>query len=193
MKTLFVDCETTGTDPKKHALIQMAGALFIERQMVEQFNLTIKPFPEDQIEDEALKVNGRTREELGAFRPPREVYQMFVEMLGKHCDKFNKLDKIHMVGYNADFDADFIREWFRKCGDVYFGSWFWFPILDVSKLAGLRLMQRRAALPNFKLMTVAQHLGVNLEGDAHDALYDVRVTMRMFKTLSKDLALFTEE
>ncbi len=190
MKTLFVDCETTGTDHTKHGLIQMAGALFVETQMVGQFNYMARPFESDVIEDEALEVNGRTREEIAIFPDPGVVYGEFVRLLGQHCNKYDRMDKIHMIGYNANFDSDFIREFFKKNDDEFFGSWFFWPVIDVANLAGLRLMQRRQALPNFRLMTVAKHLGISLDGDPHEALYDIKVTMRLFNLLTKDLALF---
>jgi len=36
MKTFFIDCETTGTDPKKHSLIQIAGTIFNGSELVDE-------------------------------------------------------------------------------------------------------------------------------------------------------------
>jgi DNA polymerase-3 subunit epsilon len=192
MKTFFIDCETTGTDPKKHSLIQIAGTIFNGSELVDEINYTLRPFPGDEIEPRALEVNGRTAEEIQTFPKAKDVHDQFTEkVLARHVDRYNKADKLHFIGYNSDFDAEFVRAWFRKSGDNYFGSWFWYPIIDVAKLAGIRLMQTRASLPDFKLMTVAKHLGVRTDdGDAHDAAFDIKVTMRMFNKLTKDLGLF---
>lgn len=197
MKTIFIDCETTGTDPAKHGLIQIAGALFKDKALVEQFDFKMAPGPLDVIEEEALQINRHTREELLLWPNGATTYGHFTTMLGKHCDKFDRSDKIHFVGYNADFDSSFVRRWFEKCGDQYFGSWFFWPILDVSKLAGIRLMKTRASLRDFKLMTVARFLNLitaeEADAGAHDALFDIKVTMKLFKVLTKDLALFDME
>lgn len=197
MKCLYVDCETTGTIPDIHGLIQMAGALVVDGKMVEQFNLTARPFASDKIEEEALKVNNRSMSEIQSFPDAGKTYRLFTDILGRHIDKFDKKDKAHFVGYNADFDASFIRQFFVKNGDEYFGSWFWWPVLDVSKLAGIRLMHCRADLPNFKLMTVAEYLGVitkeDAEKNAHEAMFDIRITMRVMKALKAGMMPFTKE
>jgi DNA polymerase III epsilon subunit-like protein len=88
------------------------------------------------------------------------------------------------VGYNARFDADFIRSFFEKCGDQYFGSWFWFPPIDVMNLALIKLMDKRATMPNFKLATVANVLGLEPEGRLHEAHADIRLTQQIFNNLT---------
>ena len=67
-KILWVDTETTGTDPGKNGIIQLAGVLEINGHEISSFDLKIRPFAEDVIEDTALAVNGFTREELAGFR-----------------------------------------------------------------------------------------------------------------------------
>ncbi len=110
-------------------------------------------------------------------------------MISKHCDRYRKEDKIHFTGWNADFDADFVREFFEKNGDPYFGSWFWYPILDVSKLAGLQLAPRRHQMVNFRLTQVARFLNLEVdEAKAHDAMYDIELTMRIFLLLTQSLS-----
>lgn len=188
IKTFFCDVETTGTDPKIHGLIQLAGAIYDEQRLVESFNLSMRPFDADVVEDEALEVNGRTREQIAAFSDPVLVYRDFVDRLSVAVDRYDRTDKMHFVGYNANFDEDFVRKWFQKCGDEFFGSYFWFPVIDVCQIAGFRLMRDRAHLRNFRLMTVAEHFGIEMPGgNPHDAMHDVRVTMRLFKKLRSDL------
>jgi len=61
---------------------------------------------------------------------------------------------------------------------------------DVAKLARILLMEKRHQMPDFKLMTVAKFLGIEVDPEkAHDAMYDIDVTMRIFEMLTKDLAL----
>ncbi len=188
MKCLFIDCETSGTDATKHGLLQLAGSIFVDGRQVDTFNLQSAPFPDDAMEDEALEINGLTREQVAAFPNPSLAFRDFQRLLSKHCDKFNRADKFHMLGYNADFDAQFLRRWFEKNKDKYFGSFFWWPILDVSKLAGMRLMSSRHQMPNFKLVTVAKHMGIPVdETKAHDAFYDIHLTMEISRILVKDI------
>ena len=51
-------------------------------------------------------------------------------------------------------------------------------------MAAVHLMERRAGMKDFKLLTVARELGVKVEETKmHDARYDVEVTREMFKIL----------
>lgn len=189
MKFCFIDTETTGTDRQKHALIQFAGEIVINGKIVDQFNITSAPFPGDVIDQEALDVNGLTEMIIRAYQLPKEAYKEFLNLLAKYCDRYNKEDKMHFVGWNSDFDAAFVREFFEKNGDPYFGSWFWYPILDVSKLAGLQLAPRRHQMVNFKLTQVARFLNIKVdESKAHDAMYDIELTMKIFLFLTQKLS-----
>ena len=97
-------------------------------------------------------------------------------------DKFNKKDKFFLVGYNnAAFDNQFLRGFFLQNADKYFGSWFWANTLDVMVLATDYLMDIRPDMENFKLSTVAETLGVQVDGDSlHNALYDIELTKAVF-------------
>ena len=107
MKHIFIDTETTGTDPEKHGLIQIAGDIFIDGKHVERFDYRACPFGRDVIDEQALEVNGLTLDEISAFSPPKNTYLNFSDLLSKHCDKYRSSDKYHFIGYNADFDAKF--------------------------------------------------------------------------------------
>ena len=48
-KILWVDTETTGTDPGKNGIIQLAGVLEINGQEISSFDYKIRPFAEDVI------------------------------------------------------------------------------------------------------------------------------------------------
>ena len=182
-KILWVDTETTGTDPGKNGIIQLAGVLEINGNEISTFDYKIQPFPEDVIEDSALAVNGFTREELNGFMPPHDARVAFVKMLSTHVDRYNKRDKFFFAGYNGIFDLNFIHAFFKKCGDPYFGSYVWWPSVDVSVMAGHALMGVRHELPNFKLETVAAHFGIQPQGEAHDAMTDIRMTKAIYDRL----------
>lgn len=190
MKYCFVDCETTGTDPLKHGLVQLAGVIAVDGKIADRFKLEMCTFPDDKIEDEALNINGLDRMTIASWPTPFSVYTQLIQRLGRHCNKMDRSDKYHMIGYNADFDAAFIRKFFEKCGDKYFGSFFWWPIIDVSKIAGIRLMRERHLMNNFQLSTVASHMGVPFDRERlHDAMADVDITIKLFKLFMNDIPM----
>jgi len=50
-------------------------------------------------------------------------------------------------------------------------------------------MNQRPSMPNFKLMTVAKHIGLDIdESKAYDAIYDVEITREIFKKLYPGLS-----
>lgn len=183
-KLFFVDTETTGTDKIKNGIIQIAGKIiFFENGVYllkEKFNFTVRPFPNDIIEPKALEVNGKTKEEIMQYETPLTVYRKIILMLEKYCDKFNKTDKFTFVGYNSPFDFGIMWEWFVKCGDNYFGSWFWTPDICVMRMAADYIGEKRKLLPNFKLGTVAKYFNLAPEGNLHDAMTDIDVTVQIY-------------
>lgn len=185
-KFFFMDTETTGTDPKLHGLVQVAGILEVDGEVVEEVNIHMHPFDQQVIEDSALQVIGKTLEEILDYGPPELEHQAFKERMEKHIDRYDKKDKAWIVGYNSHFDDAFLREWFLHCGDKFYGSLFHWPPIDVSVLAAMNFLDNKHELPNFQLMTVAENLGVEVEKEeAHDALYDAKITHLLFKELTR--------
>ena len=185
-KLFFYDLETTGVKYWQNGVHQISGAIVIDGEIKEEFNFKVQPNPKAKIEDEALEIAGVTRETIAIYPVMSVVYKQIIAMLGKYVDKFNKKDKFHLVGYNnASFDNQFFRAFFTQNNDVYFGSWFWADSLDVMVLAANHLRKERATLVDFKLKTVASHLGIEVdESRLHDAKYDIELTHKIFKIVS---------
>ncbi|MDT8441469.1 MAG: 3'-5' exonuclease [Desulfuromonadales bacterium] len=199
-KLLFIDVETTGTDPFRHGLIQISGCVQIDDQIKEAFDYFVRPFPNDQIEDEALQVTGIDRRQLlpepdpqhlavpgQEFLDPQDVYARLAVMFGRYIDKFDRGDKFQFVGYNAhSFDMPFLRRFWEKNGDRFFGSWFWYPCLDVMLVWAQILLDERARLPNFKLASVARHCGLQVDDSRlHDSGYDIELTRDLWLAARK--------
>lgn len=187
MKLFYFDLETTGVKHWRNGIHQISGCLEIDGVIVEKFNYKVKPFERAEIEDEALKVGGITRETLEGYENMLQVYGEIVNMLSKHIDKYDKTDKAYLVGYNnASFDNAFFRAFFVQCNDNYFGSWFWSCPIDVMVLAGQYLMHKRPNMADFKMGTVAKELGIMVDDTRlHDAEYDIELTMSIYKIVTK--------
>lgn len=181
MKIAYIDTETTGLDPKRCGIHHIGGIIEIDGARVDSFDWHVQPFPDDHIEKEAMDVSGVTPAIVTTYAQPVAVYKSLTTTLAKYVNKFDKQDKFHFVAYNAGFDSDFMRAWFQKNGDSYYGSWFWTPHICVMTLAGAALMKERHKLPNFKLATVAAHFGVTVDQtQTHDAGYDVALARAIY-------------
>ena len=190
MKICYIDVETSGLDKEKCALLQLSGAIIIGGKLQEEFDFFVKPFEDDAIDPEALEICGFTEEQITSdptFRNPKDVHNDFTKLLGKYVNKYKKEDKFYLAGYNShSFDHQFLRQFFLKCGDKYMGSWFFFPSIDIMLIAAYKLIGKRHLLENFKLMTVAKFLGIEVDEEkAHSAIYDIRITRQILLELYK--------
>lgn len=183
---MFFDLETTGVDVRRHGIHQISGCFETNGEVVEQFNIHVQPNPKAVIEPDAMAICGVTEQQIMAYPPMKPVYHDFVAMLGKYVKRYDKVDKIWLVGYNnRSFDDNFLRQWFVQNDDTFFGAWFWTDSLDVLVLASQYLIDRRKGMPNFKLATVAKELGIGVdESRLHDALYDIELTRAVYRIVT---------
>ena len=189
-KYCFIDVETTGVDRKLHNIFQISGTILdCDLKEIESFNLKFKPHSLEHTEQGALDATGMTLDDLIALpMKSHEAYQELIKILSRHCNKFDKKDKMHFVAYNASFDADFMREFFAKNNDAYFGSWFWNPPICVMLAAAWFTQRVRGAFPNFKLGTICHCADIGWdESKAHDAQYDIEQTVGLFRYLHENL------
>lgn len=189
MKCMIIDTETTGVTPGKHGIVQIALQPVLWRQddlpaaHGEPTSFRVAPFPADVIDPKAMEVHGLTEAQVRSYSEPKVVFAQLEAFLESHgVSRYARDQKYALIAYNASFDTDMLRAWFVACGSKYFGSWFWVPSIDVMGLAMVELMHEREKLPNFKLGTVAEHMGVTL-GKAHDAMGDVQSTLGLLRAI----------
>lgn len=176
----YIDTETTGVDPDRHGIIQIAGFIIRDGREVERFDFMARPFPGQEIDESALRVNGYTREEIAALPDPSIAFGSLYEILTLRDEK------PALVGWNVRFDYDFLCEFFRRNGNDCFYKLVYFPPIDVAVLAHFALMKERKAFPNFKLATVARYLGIDFdETKLHDALEDITLTREVMLRVSQ--------
>ena len=182
-KLLWCDTETTGLDDKVNDVVQVACIIVIDGKTVEEFEKFCRPINPDAISDEALEVNGRTREEIMAWPDPEVMKGELVDIFSRYVNRYNKADKFIMAGQNVRFDAEFLGQHFEKCGDPYFFSWIHGAHLDTLNLALLlEIRKKKTLFKDRKLETLAKVMGVKLD-NAHDALADIQATREVGQKL----------
>jgi DNA polymerase-3 subunit epsilon len=185
MKLFFYDLETTGTKHWRNGIHQISGLIEIDGKVMEEFDFKVRPNPKCEIEDEALRIGNVSRDQIAAYPPMEEVYRTISDMLAKYVNKFDRLDKMFLVGYNnRSFDDAFFRAFFVQNHDEYFGSWFYADSHDTLTLASHRLRVLRTKLHDFKLMSVCKFMGIEVdEAKLHDATYDIYLTRALYYKL----------
>lgn len=179
MKIIYFDVETTGKDAKINDIIQLAGMVEIDGEIQTTFNYKMQPFSYENISQEALEVNHTALEQLKTYEMPSKIYKEFVELLGRHVNKFDKADKFYPAGFNVNFDIGFLREFFIKNNDQYFGSWFNYRFIDPLPVFYMLEVKDMVKLDSYKLSTVCDYLHIAI--DAHDALSDIMATREVIK------------
>lgn len=183
MKILYIDTETTGLYPNIHGIHQLAGIVEIDGEVKEEFEFFIKPFSQDKIDPAALAISKTKESDILNYKSPDLVYQELVKILSKYINKFNKQDKFFISAYNAKFDADFLRAFFRKNNDNYFNSWFWSGLIDIISIAAFYIANNNLTkeIESFKLESMMQYFGIEFDqGSFHNALYDIRNSRELY-------------
>lgn len=176
---LYVDVETTGTDPVKHDIIQLAAIAVVDG-VTHTFNEYCKPINFATIDKEALAVNGISEERLPTFQDASVMVERFVRFV-----KATGVGRFVIAGYNVNFDKSFLASTFHKIGhDDTYRSIFTPDIHDVMKRA--KAVKDQLGIKSFKLSNVAAAVGVPLT-NAHDALADIKATMEVDEYLAKML------
>ena len=189
-KVLWVDLETTGTNPLRHGIIQLAALVEIDNEIIEEVDLRMRPMTKHEVDAEALEVNGVTEAQISEWPAQSDQYAAFEALLERYVNRYEKLDKFVLAGYNINaFDELFLRQMFldnaktreeRKYGG-YFGSWFFWPKRDVQTYVAEHILEHTMRLKNYKLETVCAQFGIQI--NAHDALSDIHATRQLYRVL----------
>lgn len=188
-KIIYTDLETTGLQHETCAITQLAGVYEKDGIEKKRFNYRIRPNEDHAIYRGALEVTKIGYDGIMAYKLSQfEAYNKLLYFLDSVVNKFDKEDKIFLVGYNIiNFDAKFLRRFFEMHGNNYYNSYFHYPEIDLVPILAFMAMETRTKLENFKLMSVAKGLGIKIdESRLHDAMYDIEVTRDIYKIVEKE-------
>ena len=178
VKLFWMDAETTGLDPLKQEMTQVAAIMEVNGAVVDELNVFMRPSRPICIQDQALQVQGKTRQQVMAY-PLRKIgFGKLTAFLDKWCNKLDADDKLLWSGQNPEFDISFAREEFKVHGNGFFKAYFGYHKLDLITVAVMMRHLGLFAPKNFKLTTMAETLGI--EYNAHDALADIKTTRQIW-------------
>ena len=187
----FLDVETGGLNPNRHAIIQLAAvAVDAEFQEVDAFEVKLR-FSESSATRANLRKNhySRSRWAREAVEPV-DAARNFAAFLRRHASvptlcRDGKIARVaQLVAHNAAFDGPFLCAWYERLG-IYLPARFQ---MLCTLQRSLWFFAERPHLPlpdNFKLATLCRYFQVPLHPqEAHEALADVRATIGLYKALS---------
>ena len=186
-KLFWFDTETTGLDPIKNDILTLAGVYEVDGKIIKGIDLKIKPFSYENISKEALEVNKLTLEQIKTFDEPLVAYKKLIAFFNSCVNRYDKSDKMIPAGYNVMFDVNFLFEFFKKCNDLYCGSYIDYHKLDVATIVLFFKIQGYFDFHGFKLEKVAKQLEIPII--AHDAKEDILATRKVYYKLMEKIEI----
>lgn len=167
LRPIFYDTETTGVNPQKDRIIEIAAFDPVQQRTFEKL-----VNPGISIPADASAIHGITNEMVANSPSFAHVANEFVE--------FCAGDVILIAHNNDGFDMHFLRQEFER-HQVILPSW---PFLDSLKWA----RRYRADLPRHSLQSLREVYGIP-PNNAHRALDDVVVLHQLFSMMTDDLSM----
>lgn len=166
---VFIDIETTGLNVSKHEIIEIGCILTTPKlEVIEEFELKIKPERIEDADPTSLKINHYKEEEWQDALPLEKAMKILSE----------KTKGFIMVGQNVAFDSMFLEFNFSKLGIV---NEMHYHKLDTISIAWAKL-HREPDLNHFSLREMCVRFGIKNE-HSHTALSDARATYELYKKL----------
>jgi DNA polymerase-3 subunit epsilon len=179
---LSIDCEMTGLDPKKHAIISIGGVDISDP--TRQFYGECYVFDGAEIDKEALCINGFSEEECLDKTKDSET-----ELMQKLYEWVSGASNYTLVGQNVYTDKDFLNQAFKRSGiDFMFNH----RIIDTHSVAYADYLRTGKEVPikesnpkvsSLNLDQILKHVGIPEEPRPHNALTGAKVSAEAFSRI----------
>jgi DNA polymerase-3 subunit epsilon len=166
-KEVFVclDCESTGLEPDKDRIVEIAAARFTFDGLIEEFETLIDP--ECEIPSTSQEIHKISKEMLVGKPKIAEILPKLLKMIDGHI----------LVGHGIGFDIALIAAEAKRAQIPC-------RINEQAYLDTLRMARLYGESPVNSLQQLRQHFNIAPEG-AHRAMSDVIVNIEVFKQLAK--------
>jgi len=186
---IVVDVETTGLDPRRHSIVSI-GAVEFENPG-NQFYKECRAWSGSEISDEAVKVNGFTREQVTDINKPSPGLTTC-----EFLDWSKTCKEITLAGHNIRFDYSFLKESFEKYSK---DSWpFGYRTVDVHSICYAHYIANGITIPvkdkksNISLDAALVYVGMPPEPMPHNALTGAKAGAEVLSRLVYGKVLFPE-
>lgn len=177
---IAIDCETTGLNANKDAIVEIAAIRFKNWEPIDEFSTLVNPMR--RMPQAASAVNHITDEMLRGAPVMSDVAPLFTDFIGNQP----------LVGHNIIFDLNFIQ----NAGiDLLSQNRRYYDTLKLVKRTLTKSGDKQwdndlggyvevedYDVENFKLGTLCDYFGIPVDS-AHRALSDARVTGLLFKEI----------
>ncbi|MFC1651981.1 exonuclease domain-containing protein [Patescibacteria group bacterium] len=157
MKFLALDLETSGLDPEKDRIIEVALVKFENGEIKEKFQSLVNPGI--QVEQYVLDLTGIKQEELDEAPRFLDLKGKIVDFIGDHP----------LVGHNLKFDIDFFKNHDLSLRNKVYDTWYFSTLLLPWEIS-------------YSLEVLTKNLNLT-HSDQHRALSDATAAVKLFSLL----------
>ncbi len=192
-----IDVETTGTDPRKHDVIEIAvlplDNQFKPSKLVLPFNMTMQPSRPENINLDALEVN---RQKLTYVMTNSLSADKVADFLVEWFERLNLGigKRLSPLAHNWPFDREMIIEWLgNKTFELIFDGRFRDTMsLALSMNDCAEQTGNLCPYPKVNLVYLASQMKID-HIDAHNALPDCRITAEIYAEMVKRHSMFGDQ
>lgn len=180
---LYLDIETTGLNKDTCGIIELSGMFEFNDSSIFEFELLINPFSypkEIEVQEKALAVNNRTIDEIKTFNNQGECLKWLCDTIEYYVTNLGCNNPI-ILGYNVNFDIEFIKVWFMD-NNVKYASYFNYKYIDIYQIVLNFSYLGILDFTDNDLKTMCLKLDVPLTS-AHTAIEDIKATRLVHKKL----------
>jgi DNA polymerase III epsilon subunit-like protein len=178
MRLLVVDTETSGLDPYKHGLLQLAGAVWDDGTIKDSISINLIADETFDYSPEAMYINEIDVEEHNTSAISR--YDACCDFDDFVLEQFG--EKATLVGHNVGFDYGFISQMYRLSGGNMLPR-MRYRMMDTHSLAlALQLADKIPAEQKLDLTSLCDYFNIHVTG-RHTALGDAVATAELLTKL----------
>jgi len=169
----FIDIETTGFNPETQEIIEI-GCVIVKQndgipgEIIEEFELKIKPEKLENANPEALSINGYNEADWLFASNLEQAMQVFAD----------KTKECIFVAHNVAFDWSFIAKAFAVTGVE---NKMFYAKIDTISFA-LAKLHKNPEVTRYSLGSLCECFGITNDR-AHTALADTRATVDVYRKL----------
>jgi DNA polymerase III epsilon subunit-like protein len=169
-----IDTETTGLEPEKQEIIEIAFISYVitnegERLVTKRYESKIKPERLHTASPKALEINGYTEEAWADAPSAKEILPVVCEAISKSS---------LLLGQNFIFDLRFIEKMCQRHGVEMPEPP---PYIDTRSMADV--LKENKITRSSSMDYLCKHFNIEFEGRAHTALTDCERTMMVWDVL----------
>lgn len=171
----FFDCETSGLDPDRHGILQIAWIIDDGGDIKQEKCYDVKLEGDHDICLAALDCNNFSLERIRKGTPlGRVMSSLRISLLDAGCMN----DQGIPCGHNVPFDISFLQKAEDITDEKVLMYLQWWKSLDTLAFARWLYHTGKLTVSEHKLQRLCEHF--NIEHDPHDAYSDVRAVRQIY-------------